>query len=288
MFVGIYDACVNGIDWLSAALTAIGGAAVGTGVAVILAAAGTAVAPGIGTLIGLAVGLVIDGVILIIQYWEEISTFLKKLFTVTIPNLWNDFTKWLGNVPKELGKFFKALPGKIEKWFDELWQPIKDFDWNGLGYDIGQWFGNAWQDAVNFVTVSIPNWFSKMWNSIKTAFTTFFTVTLPNFFTQTIPNVVTKVAEFFKALPGKIYNAFVSAKQSIVDIGSAIIDGIWEGLQSIWTAITDFVDGFVQGFKDALGIASPSKVFKTIGEDIVAGLLQGIEGFTNMMNTVKE
>lgn len=111
---------------------------------------------------------------------------------------------------------------------------------------------------------------------------------LPTFFTQTIPNVVSKIGEFFKALPGKIYNAFVSAKQSIVDIGSAIIDGIFEGLKSIGQAIKDFVDGFVQGFKDALGIHSPSTVFKAIGEDIVAGLLQGVEGFTNMMNTVKE
>lgn len=285
---GIYDSIKNGIDWLSASLTAIGGAAAGAGVGAICAAAGTAITPGIGTLIGLAVGLVTDGIILVVQKWDVIVEFLDNFFTKTIPGLWNDFTTWLKNIPKQLEKFFKQLPGKIEDWFDDLWQPIKDYDWNSLGYNIGQWFGNAWQTAVNFVTVTIPTWFTNMWNSIKSAFTQFFTVTLPTFFTQTIPNVVTKVAEFFKALPGKIYNAFVSAKQSIVDIGSAIIDGIWEGLQSIWQAIKDFVSGFVQGFKDALGIHSPSTIFKAIGEDIVAGLLQGIEGFTNMMNTVKE
>jgi len=285
---GIYDSIKNGIDWLSAALTAIGGAAAGAGVGAICAAAGTAITPGIGTLIGLAVGLVVDGIILIVQKWDVISEFLKKFFTKTVPGLWNDFTTWLGKVPKELGKFFKALPGKIEDWFDDLWQPIKDYDWNGLGYDIGQWFGNAWQTAVNFVTVTIPTWFKNMWESVKSAFKQFFTVTLPTFFTQTIPNVVAKIGDFFKALPGHIYNAFMTAKKSIVDIGSAIIDGIWEGLQSIWQAIKDFVSGFVQGFKDALGIHSPSTVFKAIGEDIVAGLLQGIEGFTNMMNTVKE
>lgn len=285
---GIYDAIKNGIDWLSASLTAIGGAAAGAGVGAICAAAGTAITPGIGTLIGLAVGLVVDGIILIVQKWDVIVEFLDNFFTKTIPGLWSDFTTWLGKIPKQLEKFFKSLPGKIEDWFDDLWQPIKDYDWNALGYNIGQWFGNAWKTAVNFVTVTIPTWFTNMRNSIKSALKQFFTVTLPTFFTQTIPNVVTKVAEFFKALPGKIYNAFVSAKQSIVDIGSAIIDGIWEGLQSIRKAITDFVDGFVQGFKDALGIHSPSTVFKAIGEDIVAGLLQGIEGFTNMMNTVKE
>lgn len=285
---GIYDAIKNGIDWLSSALIGAGATAAGAGIGAIIGACGGPIGAGIGALIGLAVGLVTDGIILVVQKWDVIVEFLDNFFTKTIPGLWSDFTTWLGKIPKQLEKFFKSLPGKIEDWFDALWQPIKDYDWNALGYNIGQWFGNAWKTAVNFVTVTIPTWFTNMWNSIKSAFKQFFTVTLPTFFTQTIPNVVTKVAEFFKALPGKIYNAFVSAKQSIVDIGSAIIDGIWEGLQSIWKAITDFVDGFVQGFKDALGIHSPSTVFKAIGEDIVAGLLQGIEGFTNMMNTVKE
>lgn len=285
---GIYDAIKNGIDWLSSALIGAGATAAGAGIGAIIGACGGPIGAGIGALIGLAVGLVTDGIILVVQKWDVIVEFLDNFFTKTIPGLWSDFTTWLGKIPKQLEKFFKSLPGKIEDWFDDLWQPIKDYDWNSLGYNIGQWFGNAWKTAVNFVTVTIPTWFTNMWNSIKSAFKQFFTVTLPTFFTQTIPNVVTKVAEFFKALPGKIYNAFISAKQSIVDIGSAIIDGIWEGLQSIWKAITDFVDGFVQGFKDALGIHSPSTVFKAIGEDIVAGLLQGIEGFTNMMNTVKE
>lgn len=286
--VGIYDAITEGLNWLNGLLIPAGSTAAAAGIGAIIGACGGPIGAGIGALIGLVVGLVTDGVILVVQNWEEITSFLKKFFTVTVPKMWNKFVKWLGNIPKELGKFFKSLPGKIEGWFEDLWQPIKDYDWNGLGYNIGQWFGNAWKDAVEFVTVKVPNWFSSMWESIKTAFKTFFTQTLPTFFTQTIPNIVKSVGQFFKALPGEIYKAFVSAKQSIVDIGSAIIDGIWEGLQSIWKAITDFVDGFVQGFKDALGIASPSKVFKTIGEDIVAGLLQGIEGFTSMMNTVKQ
>lgn len=288
MFVGIYDACVNGIDWLNAILIPAGSAAAGFGVTAILTAAGTAVAPGIGTLIGLVVGLVIDGVILVIQYWDEITAFLKKFFTVTVPNIWNNFTTWLKNIPKALGKFFSSLPGKISEWFSKMWQPIKDYDWNKLGYNIGQWFGNAWKDAVEFITVSIPNWFNKMWNGIKSAFKTFFTVTLPKFFTETIPSVVEKVGAFFKELPQKIYNAFVSAKNWIVDIGKAIIDGIWEGLQSIWKAITDFVDGFVQGFKDALGIHSPSTVFSAIGGDITAGLSEGIEESKDTSVTVSE
>lgn len=266
MITGIHDSIKNGIDWLSSALTAAGATAAGAGIGAIIGACGGPIGAGIGALIGLAVGLVTDGVILVVQKWDEITAFVKKFFTQTIPGIWNKFTGW----------------------FSKQWESFKNFDWYGLGYELGQSLGNAWKSAVDFVTVRIPNWFSKMWNSIKSAFTKFFTVTLPNFFTQTIPNVVTKIGEFFKALPGKIEAAVKSGWKKFTEIGSSIIDGIWEGLQTIWTKITDFVDGFVQGFKDALGIHSPSTVFATIGEDIVAGLLKGIEGFTNMLSTVSE
>ncbi len=272
MFVGIYDACVNEIDWLNGALVAIGGAGVGAGVAGILTAAGTAVAPGIGTLIGLGVGLVIDGIILAVQNWDVI----EKFFTETIPGWWDDLCKWVKDIPKSIKKWFSNLSKNIDKWFDNLWQPIKDYDWSGLGYNIGQWFGNAWQTAVTFVTETIPNWFSDMWKSIKSAFKQFFTVTLSKFFTETIPNVVSSIGNFFKELPKKIYNAFVSAKNWIVDVGKSIIDGIFEGLQSIWQAIKDFVSGFVQGFKDALGIHSPSTVFAEIGGFLIEGLFGGM------------
>lgn len=284
---GIYDSVKNDIDWLSASLTAIGSTAAGAGIGAIIGSCGGPITAGIGALIGLAVGLVTDGIILIIQKWDVITAFIEEFFTVTVPGLWGRFTTWLQTIPAELGRFFKSLPKKISAWFSDLWEPIRTYDWNGLGYNIGQWFGNAWKTAVDFVTVKIPTWFGNVWKEIENSCKKFFTVTLPKFFNQTLPDVISKVADFFKQLPGKIYNAFLTAKQTIVEIGKAIIDGIWEGLQTVWQAIKDFVSGFVDGFKDALGIHSPSTVFRAIGEDIVSGLLLGIERFTDMMGTVQ-
>lgn len=273
MFTGIYDACTNELDWLNSALTAAGGAAAGAGVGAICAAAGTAITPGIGTLIGLAVGLVADGIILIVQNWDTIVDFLSNFFTVTVPGIWNSFVTWITTT---VPAWFKSLPGKIATWFDDLWQPIRDYDWSGLGYSIGQWFGNAVKDAIHFVTETVPNWLSDLWNSITSALSTFFTVTLPKFFTEWIPQAWESVKTFFSELPEKIWEAIQTGWNWLVDVGKSIIDGIWEGLQTVWTAITDFVSGFVQGFKDALGIHSPSTVFAEIGNFLIDGLLQGI------------
>lgn len=272
--VGLYDAITEGLDWLNGALIGAGATAAGAGIGAIIGMCGGPIGAGIGALIGLAVGLVTDGIMLIIDNWDAISKFFSEFFTVTIPNIWNSFVTW---ITKTVPAWFKSLPDKISKWFSDLWQPIKDFDWKNLGYNIGQWFGNAVKDAIHFVTVTVPNWLSGVWNSITSALSTFFTVTLPKFFTEWIPQAWESIKTFFAELPQKIWEAIQSGWNWLVDIGKSIIDGIWEGLQTVWKAITDFVSGFVQGFKDALGIHSPSTVFKEIGDNIIAGLLEGIK-----------
>lgn len=285
MFVGIYDACTKEIGWLNALLTGAGATAAGAGIGAIIGMCGGPIGAGIGALIGLAVGLVVDGIILIIQKWDVITEFLETFFTVTIPGVWNRFVGWLKTVPAALGDFFSSLPGKISKWFSNIWQPIKDFDWNGLGNDIGSWLGNAVKDAIHFITVTVPNWFSELFNSIIRALTTFFTVTLPTFFTETLPAAFAAVVDFIKVLPQKLWEGLQSGWNWLVDMGHSIVSGIWEGLQTVWVAITNFVQGFVQGFKDALGIHSPSTVFAEIGDFLIQGLLEGI---TNAWSTITE
>ena len=264
-FTGIYDAVTNGLNWLNGLLIPAGSTAAAAGIGAIIGACGGPIGAGIGALIGLAVGLITDGIIAITEHWGEITSFLKNFFTVTIPNLWNSFTKWLLNLPSE-----------ISQWFSDLWQPIKDFDWYGLGHDVGTWFGNALKSAINFVTVTVPNWFSNLWTSITSAFKTFFTETLPKFFTETLPKAIADIAAWFEGLPEAIWNAVQSGWSWFVDVGTSIIDGIVEGFKSIGQAIKDFVSGFVDGVKEALGIHSPSTVFAEIGGYCIEGLFKGL------------
>lgn len=266
MFVGIYDACKEGLDWLNGILIPAGGAAAGAGIAAILAAAGTSVAPGVGTLIGLAVGLIIDGVILIVQHWEEIVTWAKgaaediKKFAKNIPTYFKDLGKWFDSLPKEIEKWFDNLADDIDQWFEDLWQPIKDYDWKNLGKNIGLWLGNALKDA---------------WTSVKKKVETFFTTDLPYFFNEWLPDTVTSVANFFLTLPEKLDAVVASIWDGILDVGKSILNGIWEGMKTTGKAARDFVTGFIDGLKEAFGIAPTSKVARDeIGKNILAGILE--------------
>ena len=275
-FVGIYDACKNGIDWLSGLLIPAGSTAAAAGIGAIIGACGGPIGAGIGALIGLAVGLVTDGVILIVQNWDQIGASITKW--------WDDICKWAKDAYGIVKNWFSGLSKDIEKWFDDFWKPIEKFDWYGLGYDIGQWFGNAWRDAVTFVTVSIPNWFSETWESIKSAFRTFFTITLPTFFLTTIPTLWNTIkTEFVTFFSTTLPNALSSVGNWFKDVGKAIWNGIVQGWNAVVNAARDLVDGFVKGFKDALGIHSPSTVFAEIGKFAMEGLLNG---FKTMFNSV--
>ena len=277
-FTGIYDALKNGLNWLNGLLIPAGSTAAAAGIGAIIGACGGPIGAGIGALIGLAVGLVTDGIIAIKEHWSEITTFLNKFFTVTVPGMWNKFKAWV-----------QKLPSKVSEFFSNLWKPIENYDWYGLGKNIGTWFGNAVKSGIELVTVKIPNWFSSTWEAVKKTFSTFFTQTLPKFFTQTIPELWNTISEAFvtfftETLPEKLSDIGTWFH----DVGKAVWDGIVEGWNAGIKAIGDFIKGFVDGVKEALGIHSPSTVFAEIGNNIVAGLLQGIKAYANVLNTVSE
>ncbi len=66
----------------------------------------------------------------------------------------------------------------------------------------------------------------------------------------------------------------------IFNIGANLIKGLWQGISSVksWimSKISGYVNSIVSGIKRFFGIASPSKVFAKIGEQLDEGLAQGI------------
>lgn len=312
--VGIIDAIKNGIDWLSSALIGLGATAAGAGVGAIIGACGGPIGAGIGALIGLAVGLITDLIILIVQHWDTIAEWctnvgktIGSFFTETIPNLWGNFISWLGSAWDSIVNWFKGIPEKAKqfgynlghalgtavKWaidfitvkvptfFTNLWNTVSGALSKFFTEILPDFFSGVWNALVTFFGTTIPNFFTQVipgwWNNtIKPAFVKFFTQTLPQFFTETVPNAFWTVIDFVASIPEKLWNAIRAGWDWLYGIGKSIIDGIWEGLQTVWQAITNFVSSFVQGFKDALGIHSPSTVFAEIGGFIIEGLLNGL------------
>lgn len=89
------------------------------------------------------------------------------------------------------------------------------------------------------------------------------------------------VRDVFTTLKAKLLSALSGAGSWLKDVGRRIVEGLWNGISGGWGWLTDKVRGLVNSLvdtaKNALGIASPSKVFHSIGANVVAGLVRGLD-----------
>lgn len=127
---------------------------------------------------------------------------------------------------------------------------VVDFDFTDIGYKFGHALGAA---------------LKKAWDLFLSAGE--FVVKLAEGLNRAIQSAVDWVRDNFK-------------DKSVFEIGAEIVNGLWEGIKNgwnnFWGNVSELIDGFVQGIKDALGIHSPSTVFAEIGVYIIQGLLNGI------------
>ena len=88
-----------------------------------------------------------------------------------------------------------------------------------------------------------------------------------------------------KELINKVKEAVVEKVDMLVDVGKNLIKGFIKGIKSMATSVIDSVTGVVQGSidwaKSLLGINSPSKVFKEIGQYVGEGFVVGIDSYSN-------
>lgn len=91
----------------------------------------------------------------------------------------------------------------------------------------------------------------------------------------------TAVDTWFRDLHSKIWAFFDGAPGWLSQAGSDILAGFLNGLLGAWTSVTnwisEFTAGFLQGIKDALGIASPSTVMAEIGGWVIQGFIDGVQ-----------
>ena len=106
-------------------------------------------------------------------------------------------------------------------------------------------------------------------------------------FVTAVVLAINGVFTFFQELPARILGFFAGAGAWLSQAGTDTLQGFIGGLVGGAIAVRDFftglVESFLQGFRDALGIASPSTVFAQFGADILTGLLNGLIAFGQMV-----
>lgn len=157
--------------------------------------------------------------------------------------------------------------------------------WNG----VKNIFSGIW----NTIVAVLSGVLAIVWSVISSAFNLWFGFisgvlrNIGNFFASTWSNVVNGVSSmigqvggFFSGLWGTVTGALSGAGTWLFNAGRNIIDGLISGIGSMMGAIGNAILSLIPGpivgvFKAALGIQSPSKVFRGFGKNIVEGLILG-------------
>ncbi|MFB9775378.1 phage tail protein [Brevibacterium otitidis] len=100
---------------------------------------------------------------------------------------------------------------------------------------------------------------------------------------------IARVLDFVTGLPGRITSGLAHIGSVMAGIGRDLIDGLTGGIQDMAQRAVDAVSGVVgdaiTSAKNLLGIASPSRVFATIGNQTAAGYIKGITGMTGRVQS---
>jgi len=96
---------------------------------------------------------------------------------------------------------------------------------------------------------------------------------------ENIPLILSALFEMVATIGKKL--ASPEFKEKWAEMGKEMVDGMKEGFLQRWedfkTKIVENFKQMVQWIKNLLGIASPSKVFAGIGDNLMAGLAVGID-----------
>lgn len=186
----------------------------------------------------------------------EFGQNLLDFATTTVPQFIQSVIEW-----------FMQLPGQIWSWLLAVLSSIAQW-----GTDM---ISDGAEAASEFLT-NVINWFRQLPGQIQAWLLT------------TIHNLGSWVTD----MKNKAIEAGTKFKDGLVDevkkipgrmlsLGGDIVAGIRNGIKNAWSGLTSWfgnlAHGLVDGFKDALGIGSPSKEFDKEARWVGPGVINGLK-----------
>lgn len=236
-----------------------------------------------------------------INVWNGIVSF----FTEGIPNFIQSVIQWFQQLPYQIGYHIGQILGNIILFGTNAWNWITT-ELPQIIQGIIDWFaqlpGKIWEWLCNAVN-NIVNWGRNTYNTAVTWVTNTISAVvnwfkqLPGRIWSCLQNVINNVANWGKNMAQKgkegavnlfnnIVNTIKELPGKMLDTGKNIVEGLWNGIKNAkdWIVgkVKEFAQGVLDGMKNALGIHSPSRVFRDqVGKFIPQGIAVGIKADTD-------
>lgn len=209
------------------------------------------------------------------QQFQVWGTEIQNIINAVFPFIQTVVTTVMNIINGIITTVLAALQGN---WAG-VWTGIQNIAvrvWNGI-QNIVTAGVNAISGVISSVMNAISSTWSGLWNTVKGLVSNAW-----NGITNAVRNGVNNVANTVSGIGGKIKSAFSGAGSWLVSAGNNIIQGLINGIKSAIgnavAAVRGAASNIVNAAKSALGIHSPSRVFRDeVGKMIPAGLGVGVE-----------
>lgn len=235
------------------------------------------------------------------ELWDELVG--HSIVPDTVDGIVDCWSEMPGEVLKILSDFATdTLAAFTDMWNDVVGFFTKAFP-NWWNKHVSPWFkGSKWSTLVSTIYTSISTALSTMVTQWIGGITTWWNTNVAPWFTaakwqglaQAIPQLLTGWTSMAGQWATKIsswWNTNVSpwfSYEKWAAIGRNASSGLFSGLGNLWAKGSSLASSLVQGFKDKLGIKSPSRVMMAMGGYIVSGLSLGVSDLTSMGVDVAE
>lgn len=193
------------------------------------------------------------------QLYEDISGFVTgvvQFFTVDLPNAINALVQWFASLPGNIAMFLSTVIAKVAAWVANMASNAVNAGSQFVS-NVGNFFAQLPGNILGFLNSVITNvltWVSQMGQQAANAATTF---------------------------ANNLINGLASIPGQVASIGGNIIQGIVNGItgaaDKVKNAIGNAIGNAIDFAKHILGIASPSRVFRKIGQYTMQGAALGVD-----------
>ncbi len=211
----------------------------------------------------------------VVAFFTQLPGKVLQFITSALNNVQTWATN-MANKAREMGtnfinnvvSFFTQLPGKIQQFLSSALTNIQNWATN-IANKAKEAATNFLNNVVNTIT-QLPGKIKLYLDSAITNLTTWVT------------QMGQKGKEAINSLITNVTSAASGIASKVMSIGSDIVSGVWQGIKNakdtFVSNVKSFFSGIVDGVKDALGIGSPSKVFRDeVGRWLPPGVAQGFE-----------
>lgn len=199
------------------------------------------------------------------QLYEDISGFVTgvvQFFTTDVPNAINALVQWFAQLPGNIAAFLATVIANVASW-------VANMAANAV--NAGSRFVSGIAGFLSALPGNIASWLAGVISTVV------------GWVSQFASNATSAASQF----ASNLIDGLASIPGQVTSIGANIIQGMVNGVTGAAGKLIDSVKGAVDdaigAAKNLLGIKSPSRVFRKIGQYTMQGAALGVDDDANLL-----